>query len=66
VSAPRTGVYVICARNVQRTGRAGHSRAQVDFFADVVHIALLDMIRLGQIIHMVVFLAYRFQVAEWC
>ena len=34
-SAPRTGVYVICARNVRRTGRAGRSRAQVDFFADV-------------------------------
>ena len=33
-SAPRTGVYVICARNVGRTGRAGRSRAQVDFFAD--------------------------------
>ena len=32
---PRTGVYVICARNVRRTGRAGRSRAQVDFFADV-------------------------------
>jgi len=31
-STPRTGVYVICARNVQRTGRAGRSRAQVDFF----------------------------------
>jgi len=33
-SAPRTGVYVICARNVRRTGRAGRSRAQVDFFGD--------------------------------
>jgi len=34
-SAPRTGVYIICARNVRRTGRAARSRAQVDFFADV-------------------------------
>jgi len=33
-SAPRTGVYVICTRNVRRTGRAGRSRAQVDLFAD--------------------------------
>jgi len=33
-SAPRTGVYLICARNVRHTGRAGSSRAQVDFFAD--------------------------------
>ena len=31
-----------------------------------VHIALVDMIRLRQIIHKVVFLAYRFQGAEWC
>jgi len=35
-SAPRTGVYVICARNVRRTGRAGRSRAQVDSFADAI------------------------------
>jgi len=30
-----------------------------------VHIALVDMIRLRQIIHKVVFLAYRFQGAGW-
>ena len=33
-SPPRTGVYLICARNVRRTGRAGPSRAQVDLFPD--------------------------------
>ena len=31
-----------------------------------VHIALVDMIRLRQIIHKVVFLAHRFQGAQWC
>ena len=33
-SSPRTEVYVICAHNVWRTGRAGHSRAQVVFLAN--------------------------------
>ena len=31
-----------------------------------VHTALVDMIRLPQIIHKVVFLAPRFQSADWC
>ena len=33
--APRTGVYVISAWNVQGTGRTGCHRAQGSFFADV-------------------------------
>ena len=33
--APRTGVYVISAWNVRRTGRTGCNRGQVSFFADV-------------------------------
>ena len=32
--APRTGVYVISAWNVRRTGRTGCNRAQGSFFAD--------------------------------
>jgi len=35
VEAPRTGVYVISAWNVQGTGRTGCNRAQGSFFADV-------------------------------
>ena len=33
--APRTGVYVISAWNVRRTGQTGCNRAQGSFFADV-------------------------------
>ena len=32
--APRTGLYVICAWNVWRTGRTGRNRAQGSIFAD--------------------------------
>jgi len=42
-SAPRTGVYVICARHVRRTGRAGGSRAQVDLFADELESQLAQL-----------------------
>jgi len=36
--APRTGVYIISAWTVQRTGCTGRTRAQGVFFTDVIHI----------------------------